>query len=101
MSVLREYIEQVVSELARDEKFIRHLKAVKSQAVVGVGQVEQFVMEWAKMQRGLKPNEVRVAVRLGIEKFPELMERSRGDVTLARKMLNGLLNSLVKKGPIK
>ena len=101
MSVLREYIEQVMTELARDEKFIRHLKAARSQKIVGVAEVERFVMEWVATQRGLKPAEVRNAVRVGIDKFPEMLERTRGDVTMARRMLIGLLNSLIKKGPIK
>ena len=91
MSVIREYIEQVVTELARDEKFIRHLKTVKSRQYAGVADIEKFVGEWLVTQKGLTPVEVRLAHRLAVDKFPELLDKARNDITAAKKALFSLL----------
>lgn len=97
MTVLREYIEQVVTELARDEKFIRHLKASRSRQVVGIAELERFADEWLATQRAVKPEEARLARRVAIDKFPELLERTRGDVTAAKRALFSVLASTVIK----
>lgn len=97
MTVLREYIEQVVTELARDEKFIRHLKASRARQVVDVATTERFADEWLASQRAVKPAEARLARRLAVDKFPELLERSRGDVTAAKRALFSMLSAVVIK----
>lgn len=95
MNPLREYVEHVLSELAKDEKFIKHLKASKTRQVVDVSHMEKFADEWLAMQRNVKPAEVRLARRLAVDKFPEMFERARGDVTIAKRMLFSVLSSHV------
>lgn len=97
MTVLREYIENVLTELSRDEKFIRHLKASRARQVVSVMDQEKFADEWLATQRAVKPEEARLARRVAIDKFPELLERSRGDVIAAKRALFALLTSVVIK----
>ena len=97
MNVLSEYIEQVVTELAKDEKFIKTLKAARVTSVVPITNIEQLVDEWASSQKGLKYDEVRVAKRLAVERFPELYDKFRGDQTAIKKALFSMLNAFTKK----
>lgn len=95
MTVLKEYIEQVLTELARDEKFIKTLKAARVHQAVPVVAIEKLADEWAAMQRGLKPEEVRIARRLAIEHFPTLYDKFRGDQAAAKKALFSMLSSFM------
>lgn len=95
MSVLREYVRDVLAELRKDDEFIRHLKAIKTRATVPITSIERMVDEWAGVQRGLRPNERRLAHRLAVDKFPELYEKARGDEAVAKKSLHALLSKLV------
>lgn len=97
MSVLRDYIQQVLTELKRDEKFIRTLKAARVHQVVPIVNIEKFADEWAATQRGLKPEELRLARRSALEYFPTLFEKFRGDQVAAKKALFSLLTSTIVK----
>lgn len=96
MTVLKEYIEQVLTELARDEKFIKSLKAARVKSVVPVGDIERMADEWTYMQRGLKPEEVRIARRIAVENFPPLYDKFRGDQVAAKKALFSMLSAFMK-----
>lgn len=97
MSVLREYICDVLTELRKDDEFIRHLKAIKSRTIVPITSIESIVDEWAGTQRGLRPDERRLAYRLAVDKFPELYEKAHRDEAMAKKSLHVLLNKLVPR----
>lgn len=95
MSVLREYIRDVLVELRKDDEFIRHLKAIKARATMPIISIERMVDEWAGMQRGLRPDERRLAHRIAADKFSELYEKARGNEAIVKKLLYALLNKHV------
>lgn len=95
MSVLREYVRDVLTELRKDDEFIKRLKAIKALTTVPITSIERMVDEWAGVQRGLRPDERRLAQRIAIDKFPELYEKARGDEAAAKKSLHALLSKLV------
>lgn|SRR6478609_1564819 len=99
MNVLLEYIEQVVTELKRDHRFIKTLKAVRVRREFSATSVERLVDEWVGLHSNLrlKPIEIRLARRVAQEKFPELYEKYRGDVNSAKKSLFITLSALLKR----
>lgn len=98
MFVLKEYIEQVVTELKRDHEFIKTLKKAKVRQQFTAASVERMVDEWVSLHAKfhLNPKEVRLAQRLAFEKFPELYEKFRGEVGLAKKSLFITLSTFFK-----
>jgi demethoxyubiquinone hydroxylase (CLK1/Coq7/Cat5 family) len=95
VSILKEYVEHVVAELARDEKFIQQLRTVKSRKYASVSDIEQFVNEWLASQKGLSKNDARLAHRIATAKFAELLHRSHNDVGDAKRELFSLLTSQI------
>ena len=98
MTLLKEYVEQVITELARDEKFIKSLKASRVRQSVPIANVEKLVDEWAMTQRNLKPNDIRLAKRYAIEQYVELYEKFRGDLGSTKRALFSALNGFMNKG---
>lgn len=96
-STLREYVESIIMELRKDEKFIKQLKAIKTRAKVPVEAVENMADEWFNSQRGLRDSDRKVARRLAIEKFPDLYERYGGDERSVKRALFSTLNSFLKR----
>lgn len=98
MSVLVEYIEQVVTELRRDHRFIKSLKAARVRQEFSASSIEQLVNEWVRIHDNLRlrPMEIRLARRVAQEKFPELYEKFRGDIHSAKKSLFITLSALFK-----
>lgn len=101
MNVLREYVRDVLIELRKDDEFIKNLKAIKTYATVPVTSIERMVDEWAGVQRGLRPDELRLAHRIAIDKFQELYKKVRGDEAAAKKLLHATLNKLVIRKAVK
>jgi hypothetical protein len=99
MGALHEYIAEVLTELKRDDEFIKSLKATLARQVVPIASIERMADEWLATQKGLKPNEQQVARRLAVDKFPELLEKSRGDQAAAKRALFSVLSGFVKRRP--
>lgn len=92
---LRSYIGEVLTELKRDEEFIKTLKKVRVRSEVP--DTDRFVDEWSTSQKALKSGDVQIARRLASEKFPELYDRSHGDVNRARRALALVLTDFFKR----
>lgn len=101
MDQLKQYIQTVLVELRKDDKFIQHLKNIKARTAVPLTSIEAMVGEWFKTRGDIKPDEKRIALRVAIDKFPEMYAKSRGDVGVAKRMLYSTLNNTIKKKPIK
>ncbi len=89
MSVLREYIEQVVTELKVDHKFVKLLKVARDRKKASSINIDKLVDDWLarNSQLRLKPQEIRVAHRIAYDKFPELFDKFRDDAAAAKKAL--------------
>lgn len=102
MNELKEYIEQVITELSRDHKFIKQLKAARVHKDFSIANVERLVEEWATSHAKLKlsASDVRIAQRLAYERFPEIHDKHRGDIPSAKKSLFIMLSSFFKNRQI-
>lgn len=89
------YVKEVLSELKRDDEFIKHLK--KSKFKISHQNIEKYADEWASRQRSVTPEQLRIAKRISSEKFHELVEKYRGDEGAAKRALFSLINSIAKK----
>lgn len=92
---LKTYIGEVLTELKRDEEFIKSLKKVRVRSEVP--DIDKFADEWSASQKSLKPADVAIARRLARDRFPDLYDRSLGDVQKARRALNNTLTDFFRK----
>ncbi len=92
--VLKEYVASVLVELSRDEEFIRTLKVNRIKAQDP--NIERLADEWAATQKGLKPDELRIARRLVVDRFPDAHQRARGHEPTIKRALFAMLNAFFR-----